>query len=112
MKVKINRDTWLRGDDGSESFLLRRSDEKMCCLGFAAIECGVPLSKIGGLHTPYSLEVGYSWPVQPTYDNREGYELLMNINDATGLTETEREAQLIEAGVGVGLEFEFYGGAE
>lgn len=111
MKVKINRDTWLRGQGGSESYLRRKSDEKMCCLGFAAFECGVELSDIVDHRTPYDFEVGYNWPVPPTW-NGGGYERLMNINDDLDLTEIERERKLIGAGKEVGLEFEFYGGAE
>lgn len=34
----ISESKWLHGDD-KESFLLRESDGKMCCLGFFALQC-------------------------------------------------------------------------
>lgn len=36
----IERKSWLRGE-GSRSRLLRSSDNKMCCLGFYAMSCGL-----------------------------------------------------------------------
>lgn len=41
-KFTVFRDRWLRGEGGPASALLRVRDNKMCCLGFLSIECGIP----------------------------------------------------------------------
>lgn len=40
MKFTVKKSEWLRDEGGSFSYLLRRSDNKKCCLGFLALECG------------------------------------------------------------------------
>lgn len=38
MKLIIDRKTWLRGEGSLHSYLRRPADDKMCCLGFCAVE--------------------------------------------------------------------------
>jgi len=40
MKLEIDRTKWLRGEGSDASRLLRPSDGKMCCLGFACLAAG------------------------------------------------------------------------
>lgn len=45
MKLVIDRSRWLRGEkDGGR--LLRPTDQKMCCLGFFALACGLSKADI------------------------------------------------------------------
>ena len=40
-KLPISRKSWLRGENSIKSFLLRSEDQKRCCFGFLAKECGI-----------------------------------------------------------------------
>ncbi len=42
----IDRNKWLRGEGGDRSRLLRKSDEKQCCVGMYFAACGVPFENI------------------------------------------------------------------
>lgn len=46
--VVIEREKWLHGEGSLESCLLRSSDGKMCCLGFASLACGLDQEQIRG----------------------------------------------------------------
>lgn len=50
INVQVDRRRWLRGD--YESFLLRPSDNKMCCLGFVCLELGASEDEIRGVAEP------------------------------------------------------------
>ena len=41
--VKLDPERWHRGMGVTDSYLLRREDHKMCCMGFACIGVGVKL---------------------------------------------------------------------
>lgn len=63
MKLTIDRSRWSRGEgagDGACIRLLRQSDNKMCCLGFFALACGLTEKQI--------LEMGE--PQEPLNDHR------------------------------------------
>ena len=55
LKVEVDRRTWLRGEGSRDSFLLRRSDGKMCCLGSVALALGYTQDQIRGYTTPSAL---------------------------------------------------------
>lgn len=54
MHFTVDRSKWLHGEGAAFSQLLRPSDEKMCCLGFRAIQSGASRSDLLGLGTPRS----------------------------------------------------------
>ena len=54
-KFIINRSKWLRGEGSLNSFLLRESDGKQCCLGQYANFCDISDENILGLKSPLSL---------------------------------------------------------
>lgn len=59
MKVTVSKKTWLRGGariTGVVSALL--SGEKMCCLGFAAIQCGQTRADIRDVDLPGAIRLG------------------------------------------------------
>lgn len=51
-KLVIDRARWLRGEGSGESYLLRESDGKMCCLGFYCLARGLTAEEIKGIKTP------------------------------------------------------------
>ncbi len=63
MKLIINRKSWLRGEGEEESFLLRETDCKMCCLGIYLEALGAPKSALTGRASPHHVETSGAWPV-------------------------------------------------
>jgi hypothetical protein len=48
----ILRKKWIRGEDPEETFLLRKDDGKMCCLGFYGQACGISDRDLLGVAEP------------------------------------------------------------
>lgn len=50
----IDRKKWIRGQGpgNPNNVLLRKRDDKKCCLGFYAIACGIPTKDIRGIIDP------------------------------------------------------------
>lgn len=60
--VTLNPDTWYRGGIPEESRLLRPLDGKMCCLGFAALDCGVSREAVYNRGYPSEIfSVDFDW---------------------------------------------------
>lgn len=55
MEVIIDRNTWIRGEGGNYSFLVRGHDKHKCCLGFCAIVKGIPEKSLMGAKIPAEL---------------------------------------------------------
>lgn len=47
--VVIDRSRWLRGEGSNQSYLLRKDDQKMCCVGFLCQALGYEPGEIEGL---------------------------------------------------------------
>lgn len=56
MNLTIDRTKWLRGEPSGDSFLLRKRDGKMCCLGILGCEIGYSLESLLGIHAPDDVE--------------------------------------------------------
>ena len=56
-KLVIDRQRWLRGEGVDESYLLRKHDCKMCCLGFYCLLLDLTPEEIVGKTTPAQLDV-------------------------------------------------------
>lgn len=54
LKVVVREKEWLNGDP-AHSYLLRKTDGLMCCLGFACEAAGVPREQLVGRGTPLNL---------------------------------------------------------
>lgn len=61
-KLQIPRDIWLRGEGTDESYLLRTSDRKMCCVGIYLKECGVSEEKMCDVKDANNFEVSKRLP--------------------------------------------------
>lgn len=57
MKFTVDRETWLRGEGPSDSYLLRGTDRNMCCLGFLAKACAYSDADIIGSSAPSTVAV-------------------------------------------------------
>ncbi len=106
--LKIDRNTWLRGEGSDTSYLLRPSDKKMCCLGFLCGQYNSIYEFLGHQTVdeddlPESvydaLENGLSAPT---------LEELYCINDSEVLSDVEREQELTKLFAGAGINVEFY----
>lgn len=109
MKLIIDREKWLRGEESDNSFLLRKEDKKMCCLGFYALACGLDQIDICQKREPVNvcsllsgkadwlLENGSNGLMNSTYASE-----LMCINDVDG---NEEKITKIFADNGVEVEF-------
>lgn len=62
MILIIDRKRWLRGEGEEVSSLLRRYDNKMCCLGFLCLAIGFSPTQITGIASPARLLRHGSYP--------------------------------------------------
>ena len=92
----IDRQRWLRGSP-TDSFLLRESDEKMCCLGFDALAWGLKQDYIKGVGEPIEVEAlddGRKY-IHRARRKSDAIEAAIRINDDPNLGDTDREAHLV-----------------
>lgn len=113
MKLVIEREKWLRGDEYS-SYLLRETDQKMCCLGFYSLACGLTQNQIRGLrglttvaYMEEELPEGLKWLVNARKDNSEQALSLMEANDSEMWDDEERERVIAAKFAEYGVEVEF-----
>lgn len=122
MDLVIDRSKWMRGEE-KPGKLLRKSDGKMCCLGFFSLACGLKPDEIIELgepqepfeHAPgrshedippamaFLINVGEEepdWdedgefaPTRRLQVSKSG-ETLMGLNDDTVIAESDREEQI------------------
>ena len=114
LKVIVDRTKWLRGEGDIHSKLLT-IDNKMCCLGFAAISAGISRDMITGRTSPAVVAKFFSkeFPLKmlvydtPIPSNNPICKALMCANDNENILDEEREKEIIKLGKEVGIEFEF-----
>jgi hypothetical protein len=116
MKLIIDRNKWLRGEGSKNSYLLRSADQKMCCLGFYSLQCGLKPSDIANKRTPINaptdesawlfLSSKYATHFASPKDYSQDCSNLMRDNDSEFLDEKEREACIIRFFAKNGVEVE------
>ena len=79
MKFEIDRKRWLRGEGPSLSALLRKSDGKMCCLGFKAKALGIADADITDKGHPRSTRNCEQWCDIAGLDRAAVFEKLSDI---------------------------------
>lgn len=92
MKLTIKRKEWLRGEGTERSYLVRKSDNRKCCLGILGIACGLSPDMLRGLVTPsdfaaahrdIALPPHYQWTVaRGVFMSSDAAQEAMRINDA------------------------------
>jgi hypothetical protein len=111
MKLVIDRNKWLRGEGHGESYLLRKSDGKMCCLGFYGIACGIPQSMLVDVTTPSSVHDSFnSWGDGQWLLSRWRHcESLMDTNDLEIIDDNKREKYIAAIFAEHDVQVEFVG---
>lgn len=125
--VRISRKRWFYGDRRRAGYTASKllipdtvstdAKGKMCCLGFAALACGVPRRVIRGQGAPSSVvQITEGKPYRNRLSrflkdgeddcNDTVYEM-MEINDALTLTRAEKEKALKPLARKIGLRFVF-----
>lgn len=122
MKLVIDRNKWLRGEGGAVSALRRKSDSKMCCLGFFAKELGYEDDMINDRSSPEDFLTARvtpnywpKWAVNEEYeDGEDPYRTdtcdlmdLMKINDDEHMSDEEREGEIKRLFAEHGVDVEF-----
>lgn len=115
MKFTIDRTKWIRGEGYNESYLLRLSDSKMCCLGFFSLACGLTPEEIYGKRgiSLVMKEFREKYPewVFPVRNNQFVVSIdagaLEATNDSKYTSEGEREEFIRAAFSKHGIEVEF-----
>ena len=111
-KLIIDRGIWLRGEGSHNSYLIRSTDGKQCCLGFYARSCKVPLKNLLGTGSPQQTDSldweGGSWVFSPggSFNSLE-VSALMKINDDEEMLADEREEKIAEIFARHDVEVEF-----
>jgi hypothetical protein len=101
MELIIDRKIWLRGEGSDDSYLLRNSDNKQCCVGFLCEALGIDRETLKGKKVADRFEVP-KWMTERWGPEKMIGECPLDIqvayetNDSTKLTEAEREARIAE----------------
>ena len=112
-KFVIDRSKWLRGE-GPKGFsvLLRRSDRKMCCLGFYGEHLGVSRRKLIDIGNPPVIKrFGELAPaLVSTHDkscNSSVCDQIIRVNDSQEISDKMREYRLKRLFKSIGVNVEF-----
>ena len=112
LNVTVKRSQWLRGEGPKGSKLLRSSDNKMCCMGFASIVAGISKEfiedhgTVGDVCLPEFKDIPESLWLFQREEHTTRYAIY-GTNDNERLTDEEREAKLKALGEQVGIKFDF-----
>ena len=122
LTVTVRRKRWLRGEGADPSRLLRSTDLKQCCLGFAACAIGVPRRLLLDTQALHEDTITERCVVKGLARRKRELEIgsqrllhtavaghLMTTNDDPLLTEVIREATIAKLGARIGLRFQFVG---
>jgi len=114
MKLVINRKTWGRGT--GRGSLLNIEGQK-CCLGFLGRACGIPEDELLNLEMPHEVSADpkknkkvwdYMFIVHgPDRDQTDVAGTLANVNDASSITDKQREHKIKRLFKSLGVEITF-----
>ena len=123
MKLEISRAKWLRGEGSEDSYLIRQSDGKQCCLGFFGLAAGIEADKMLSVQTPEEVPITETETVQEVWTRKfeEAGGLfseylgglsgtcskLMEANDDENETEEAREELISKLFQKIGVEVVF-----
>ena len=117
-KFTVDRSYWLRGEGSAHSYLFRKDDGKMCCLGqILNRQFNIQYKHLTGLGEPAELfnRSVYIEVEQNLIDfrntvNTELVDQAMKINDDRFRSEEQREAELKHLFIAYGHELEVANG--
>lgn len=109
----IDRSKWLRGEGSADSFLVRASDGKMCCLGFYGKACGILKKEMRGMQEPDEVGQKFEDAAPWLFDGVSGPSgvcaTLMRENDTVGGVGRDRERKVKELFAEHGVKVKFVG---
>ena len=115
IKNVIDRSTWRFGGSSMHQpgtsygpTRLLNNQGYMCCLGQFCINHGISKKDILNITTPYKLQIGNKITV-PGLEDVEFCDRCRDINDRSGLTNSERENKLIKLAAENDQEWSFVG---
>jgi hypothetical protein len=117
MVVTIDRSKWLHGEGWEVSRLLRKSDKKMCCVGFFALACGAKEKDILEKSIITNLDEGssVSYTKMPAFpdslksSNNIEFQSLYNVNDDKTYDNKMREIRIKNIFASFGVKVIFIG---
>lgn len=127
MKLVIDRQIWLRGEDSEKSYLRRKSDGKQCCIGIYCSALGIPETQLTGNKDATRVKNKFLIPewlfsnkfrMFSSGDANRAYQINDAIADSDSelkgddnivTSELEREQRITEIFARNGIEVEFVG---
>lgn len=103
----IKRSKWLRGEGFALSRLLRRSDNKMCCLGQIACAVGYSSSEIIECDAPYNIAWKEMMSKSNSFSHKRSIGRMMQCNDNPSTSDKEKEARLKKLAKSAGFSLRF-----
>lgn len=109
MKLTIDREIWLRGEGSLSSFLLRKRDNKQCCIGILLEANGVEKEKLAGVSAVKSHldQILITVPENLSWLKQDQVNEFYSMNDSKAYDDTFREQKLTEMFSTHGIEVEF-----
>ena len=108
MELIIDREIWLRGE--TDSYLMRESDGKKCCLGIYLESCGVDSNSLKQITDapalPVELPEQAGWLMDGNVNSDLGAHL-MSANDDGQIRPIEREREIRHFFYQVGITLRF-----
>lgn len=108
-KLIIDRNIWLRGE-AIESYLLRQSDQKQCCVGIYLEQCGIERTKLSGVMSAQGLAMKEPLPQEAQWllgvANRDA-QWLYRVNDNPESPASLRESEITKVFAQHKVEVEF-----
>ena len=101
MDLVVKRSRWLRGEE--DSYLVRGSDKKMCCLGFLGRQCRVPQKEMLDKGLPDNVDRSYRFPNTIVKTDEYGStdctmlcDDIVHTNDTSIISDKQRERKLTQ----------------
>ncbi len=117
MKFTIDRSKWIRGEGWHNTCLYRPKDDKLCCLGFFSLACGLTKEDIANKKAPRDIEdklhLYPDWALEvDLYDQGTFLNYIIDVNDELSkyISEEDREKELTNLFSNLGIEVEFIDG--
>lgn len=103
-KTVVKRSEWGRGGTGG---VLLSAGGLKCCLGFRCEQAGIPAGNLLDEEMPWAIKGHSKLPHWLSTFDSNSADAAATVNDDRGLTDEEREAEIIRIFVERGEEIEF-----
>ena len=101
MNLVVKRSKWLRGEE--DSYLVRGSDKKMCCLGFLGRQCNITQKEMLDIGLPNRVDHDHKFPSAIIETDKYGDSIcsmlcdeIVHTNDTSIISDKQRERKLTQ----------------